>query len=57
MGSFSLFLMVLVGLVWFSAGMIVWTTLHLYLSRRPEVIETEMAGAAPILAEDLRKAA
>lgn len=38
MESLSLFLIVLVGLVWLASGMIVGATLHLYLSRRPELV-------------------
>ena len=57
MESFSLFLIVLVGLVWLSSGMIVWATLHLYLSRRPEIVEAEKVGEVFTLDEERREAA
>jgi hypothetical protein len=57
MESFSPFLIVLVGLVWLSSGMIVWATLHLYLSRRPELVEAESIREPFALAEDRREAA
>jgi hypothetical protein len=57
MESFSLFLIALVGLVWLSSGMIVWATLHLYLSRRPEIVEAETVGETFALDEERREAA
>jgi hypothetical protein len=57
MESFSLFLIALVGLVWLSSGMIVWATLRLYLSRRPELVEAERVGEAFALDEERREAA
>ena len=57
MESFSLFLIVLVGLVWLSSGMIVWATLHLYLSRRPEIVEAKKAEEVFTLDEERREAA
>ena len=57
MWSFSPILIGLVGVVWLSSGMIVWATLHHYLSRPLEIVEAEIVGEAPAFAEDLREAA
>ena len=57
MWDFSPLLIGLVGVVWFSAGMIVWATLHHYLARPLEISEAEVVGKAPPFAEALREAA
>ena len=50
--DFSPLLVGLVGMVWLSAGLIVWATIHHYMIRQPET-----GWEAPAPAEDLRDAA
>jgi hypothetical protein len=50
--DFSPLLVGLVGMVWLSAGLIVWATIHDYLFRQPETV-----WEAPPPAQDLHDAA
>lgn len=57
MWSFSPFLVGLVGVVWLASGLIVWATLHQYLSRPLKLVAAEPLDEVSTPAESLREAA